>query len=200
MEMATKYDIETTRQDIVDAMNFDWPGQLEQWEHRRKDQRCVEPAALVRFGNKYGLPNVRAIGLYELCQADARVQWLKIRHRRTGDIYFSEGAEWHPLTSEDYRDLLRIIQLQNSFAGTCIDTDEHCTDCETKKRYESMKLDILQRHDYLDTIRENVKAIKASTDCYICPQIQARHVESQRRMFWDKLLAIGRGEYDDHEN
>lgn len=186
MEMATKYDIETIKEDILDAIEFDWPNDLRQWDARDKHRKLAhipapEPASIVVFATRYNLPNVRALALYELCQLDPSLDW---------DSSSGRGAKWDLLTREDYRDLARIQELQRNISvfGT-VDCDNSDED-----KHRETKIDLLVNRDYLRAMRKYEEDLEAGKYCGWCESIHAGRVAVARQKFWRDMQLIGEHE------
>ena len=189
MRMAIKYEVAAVQEDIADAMKCDWPDQLYLWDEVSQAKKDVEPASLLVFGSSYNLPNVRALALYLLSQLDGGMCYVK--YACVGE----NGARWHLLTSNDFHDLLRVIELQRS---AWLVTRRPCTDCgntdnETTKR-QQVKREVLEKRDCLATLHRYITDTQNSKYCSKCWSVRINDAERAKKDFWSELQQIGKGQ------
>lgn len=147
-----------------------------------------EPASLVALARRYNLPCVRAIALYELCQAEPNQDWSveEWTIRRYG-----RGATWELLTCEDYRDILRIKSLQRSLQI------HHLGDsCENgKERFKELTVDLLNKGDYLRRLRQYKDELQAGRYCGYCIGTLVKRVDRCREKLWSDIQSIVKGTF-----
>ena len=195
MELAVKYDIVEMQKEIREAMRRDWPFDLDQWDRVDRTRRCVEPASLLAFANRYDLPNVRALALYELARFDNLSEI-----RSYSQVYISccyQAKE--QLTLDDHRDLQFIIELQRNINFPIITCPE-CGDSEKgrsmEKNRSQTKKKISKTQDCLATLRNYIKWVKREwlVDCRVCRSNVTHDTKRMRETFWDILHSVGAGD------
>ena len=174
-----KYDIAEMREGIIDAMNKDWPFDLNRWDQLDRIERCVDPASLLAFAKRYNLHNVRALALYELARFE-RSSKLK---------YYSQGfwtrcyeAKAHQLFKEDRDDLDLLVDLQQKIFSP------H-TPGVGCNGWSQIEKDILDKRDCLRaTLRSHDLAASELNQPQTCDQC-----DRMRRVYWENLHKLGAG-------
>lgn len=193
LEMATKYDIPSLKADVTDMIEQEWPSTLKSWDSQDRYRRSLsmsppEPASLVALAHRYELPHVRAIALYELCQAEPNQDWNveEWTIRRYG-----RGATWELLTREDYRDILRIKSLQRSLQIHHL--GDHCEN--GKERFQELMVDLLNKGDYLRLLRQYKEELQAGRCCGYCKGTLVKRVDRCREKLWSDIQSIVKGTF-----
>ena len=130
MKLATKYQFDSVRKRIVNAMEDSWPrtfpdwlrfkaeaAALEQDYHydgqrtaaKRLDDCVPEPASAIRFARDFDVPSILPFAFYTLATIDSDADWDAERQKEPEAQQYPKTycARWALLQPDDYRRLLR---------------------------------------------------------------------------------------------
>ncbi|KAH8108788.1 hypothetical protein DFH11DRAFT_1473218, partial [Phellopilus nigrolimitatus] len=140
MSLATKYQMSSIRDRIVQHIEADWPLTLEEWDRfeeeidRKRnflrsspdvsdasartslDQILPEPVSAIQFAKRHSVPRILPAAFYHLSRMAKADDWDAVRSDAQLHNYSDPTARWKLLTLEEHKVLDRGIRIMMSSA------------------------------------------------------------------------------------
>ena len=214
IHMATKYQMDTIRQRIVENIERDWPRSLEEWDmletrlemlredETRPDRMCAyaaEPASTVVLARKYDIPSVLPAAFYDLCRLPVVNDLGEQPGRESYNVWDERAASWASLSGADYhcvvrgRDRLRKFLSVNFISNRrFLSRDCRADDCASRVSAIHAKIvtKMIQVCDPLAALRACVRDVeggKESRICYDCRETMKAGFNDLRRRIWNSI-------------